>query len=265
VDGVREEIAGDYVLKAKHQVGFQVAAYDATICRAHQDVDFEFGFEPLLNGAESDSPPRILVCATYRPLVIDPVLAYSTYLGGTSHDGGRDIAVDAEGNAYVTGITLSTNFPTENPSQPSHAGGGLDAFVTKLNSEGNSVIYSTYLGGSFTDESLGIAVDPDGNAYVTGRTGSGDFPTASPFQATFGGVQFDAFVTKLNSEGNTLVYSTYLGGSDEEVGASISVDADGNAYVVGTTDSMNFPTANPFQAAHGGGIFDAFVAKIADP
>jgi uncharacterized repeat protein (TIGR01451 family) len=186
-------------------------------------------------------------------------LVYSTYLGGSGGEDGLGIAVDASGNAYVTGVTESTNFPTANPFQALYERGG-DAFVAKLNAAGSALIYSTYLGGIDPDEGFGIGVDASGNAYVTGYTGSTNFPTANPLQAHGG--NGDAFVAKLNPAGSALVYSTYLGGSNDDYGYGIAVDASGNAYVTGRTQSTNFPTANPVQAAYGGGQFDAFVAKL---
>jgi beta-propeller repeat-containing protein len=234
VDGARREISGGYVLKNAHQAGFQVAAYDAS-----------------------------------RPLVIDPTLSYSTYLGGSNFDVGSGIAVDASGNAYVTGYTLSTDFPTTPGAfQTAHASGGsYNAFVTKLNPAGSApLVYSTYLGGSVNDAGHRIAVDAAGNAYVTGYTRSTDFPTTpGAFQTTFQGGFDDAFVTKLNSTGSAPpVYSTYLGGNDQDEGLGIAVDAAGNAYVTGTTRSTNFPTTpGAFQATPGGnGNDDAFVTKL---
>ena len=195
------------------------------------------------------------------PLIIDPVLVYSTYLGGTSSERGRGIAVDASGNAYATGETSSTGFPTASPVQAS-SGGGRDAFVTKFNTAGNGVVYSTFLGGSGTDIGVGIAVDASGNAYVTGNTFSTDFPTSSPFQAANGGSS-DAFVAKLNPAGSALVYSTYLGGSSFDSGAGIALDSSGNAYVTGRVSSTDFPTASAFQASLGGTSGnDAFVTKF---
>jgi hypothetical protein len=134
-----------------------------------------------------------------KPVVIDPVLLYSTYLGGNNVDGGSGIAVDAAGSAYVTGKTTSTNFPTANPLQATN-GGGLfgNVFVTKLNAAGSALLYSTYLGGSSGEEGGGIAVDAAGQAYVTGSTQSTNFPTANPVQATNGG-GFDAFVAKISA------------------------------------------------------------------
>jgi hypothetical protein len=167
--------------------------------------------------------------------------------------------VDSSGNAYVTGSTHSTNFPTANPLQASKGDRG-DAFVTKLNATGSAVVYSTYLGGNGSDIGLGIAVDSSGNAYVTGLTDSTNFPTANPLQASNGG-GLDAFVATLNAAGSALVYSTYLGGSGTDGGRGVAVDSLGNAYVTGSTRSTNFPTANPLQASNGGD-FDAFMTKI---
>jgi hypothetical protein len=217
-------VAGRYTMQGKHEVGFEVASYDKS-----------------------------------EPLIIDPVLRYSTYLGGSSYDNGISIAADAAGNAYVTGYTYSTDFPTENPLAGTFAGAD-DAFVTKLNATGSALIYSTYLGGSAGDDGYGIAVDANENAYVTGYTGSTNFPTMNPFQASLGGT-VNAFVTKLNAAGNALVYSTYLGGSDRDSGLAIAVDTSGNAYVTGQASSSDFPTKNPFQASLDGAA-DAFVTKL---
>ena len=195
-------------------------------------------------------------------------LVYSTYLGGSlgmnGSDAGMGIAADAAGNAYVTGETASTDFPVTASFQPTH-GGSYDAFVTKFNPTGSTLAYSTFLGGDSFDQGMAIAVDGAGSAYVTGRTDSEDFPLASPIQPTPGAGQFDsdAFVTKLNASGTALVYSTYLGGSNNEPGynAGIAVDNAGNAYVTGNTESLDFPTANPYQ----GGLLgqsDAYLTKI---
>ena len=192
-------------------------------------------------------------------------LVYSTYLGGGGNDGPEGIAVDSSGNAYVTGSTDSTNFPTMNPLQPTFGGPlggvvGADAFVTKLNASGSALVYSTYLGGSGNDGANAIAVDSSGNAYVTGSTSSTDFPTMNPLQPANGG-NGDAFVTKLNASGSALVYSTYLGGSLDDLGHDIAVDSSGNTYLMGMTSSTNFPVMNPLQPTLGGS-YDAFVAKL---
>jgi len=187
-------------------------------------------------------------------------LVYSTYLGGSGFEAGRAIAVDVAGNAYVTGETRSTNFPTKVPQQARN-GGGSDAFVVKLNAAGSALIYSTYLGGGSFDQGSGIAVDTNGNAYLTGETESTDFPITNPVQDGMGG-GVDAFVAKLNATGS-FVYSTYLGGRGTDQGFGITVDFAGDAYVTGATGSNDFPTANPFQPAIGGST-DVFIAKIDD-
>ncbi|MBI2877536.1 MAG: SBBP repeat-containing protein, partial [Candidatus Tectomicrobia bacterium] len=205
---------------------------------------------------------------------------YSTYLGGSSADFGHGIAVDGSGNAYVTGMTLSANFPTfptpgaldatcgtDGNCNPGPSGPQSDAFVTQLNPAGSGLVYSTYLGGSGNeggggDISGGIAVDGSGNAYVTGSTDSPDFPTVNPLQAAFAGGFTDAFVAKLNAAGSALAYSTYLGGNDGDYGEDIAVDSSGNAHVTGSTSSSNFPTRNSLQATLAGGFLDAFVTKL---
>jgi hypothetical protein len=194
-----------------------------------------------------------------HPLIIDPVLLYSTFLGGTSVEFGRAIAVDGAGCAYVTGRTSSGDFPTQNPYQGNYKG-VTTAFVTKLSAAGNSLVYSTYLGGSTGEHGQDIAVDGAGCAYVTGYTYSGDFPTQNPYQATKKGFS-DAFVTKLSAAGNSLVYSTYLGGDNNESGYGIAVDGAGCAYVTGMTPSTDFPTQNPYQATKKGDT-DAYVTKL---
>jgi len=194
-----------------------------------------------------------------RELVIDPPLIYSTYQGGSGLDYAYAIAVDSIGNTYVTGGAGSTNFPVANPLQGTLRG-VEDVFVTKINPNGSAKIYSTYLGGGGPDEGHGIAVDVQGNAYITGSAGSIDFPTKNAIQPTTGG-SGDAFLTKLNAAGSALVYSTYLGGNALDSGSAVAVDTAGNAYVVGTTFSADFPTKNPFQSAKGAQQ-DAFIAKV---
>ena len=194
------------------------------------------------------------------PLVIDPVLTYSTYYGGGSFDQATAIAADSTGNIYVVGYTASTLFPTSSPVQPKHGGGSYDAFVLKLNPTGSSVLYATYLGGSGADMAYAVAADSSGNAYVAGLTNSTDFPVASAFQSTPGGAQ-DAFVTKLSASGAALVYSTYLGGAQDDYAKGIAVTEAGAAYLVGTTFSTNFPKAAPLQASLRG-TYDAFVTQL---
>jgi len=191
------------------------------------------------------------------------VLVYSTYLGGDSHDKGWSIAVDSTGAAYVGGETSSFNFPVKNAVQPIHAGsGGRDAFVTKINPAGSAILYSTYLGGSGNDDCYGLAIDSNKAVYFTGDTWSSDFPTKSLYNNYFG--NGDAYIAKISPAGTQLIYSTYLGGSKEDIARAIAVDSTGAAYVTGETDSLNFPLKKAFQKKYGGGQYvdDAFVTKI---
>ena len=226
----RQFVDGRFVLTASNQVRFAVGPYDHT-----------------------------------QPLVIDPALSYSTYLGGSGTDYAYAIAVDPSGDAYVTGSTSSTDFPTSSPLQGTqHATGSENAFVAELNPAGTALVYSTYLGGSTEDYGSGIAVDSSSNAYVTGTTYSSDFPTSSPLQRACGGCSEGAgtgFVAKLNAGGATLAYSTYLGGSNGDQGSAIALDSSGSAYVTGNTSSSDFPTVNSFQSALLG-EYTAFVAKL---
>jgi hypothetical protein len=236
----RKFIDARFVLTGRNQIGFQVAAYD------HR-----------------------------TPLIIDPVLIYSTYLGGGKLTFGVRVAVDASGNAYLTGATNSSDFPTTNSSTLDQgtcasqrgffqAAYGIpsnlhfscpDAFVTKLNPTGTALVYSTYLGGSQADGATGISVDSSGNAYVTGTTGSTDFPTtAGAFQTTTAaGRQAHAFATELNATGSALIYSTYLAGSGNDISTASALDSNDNLYVAGATTSPNFPTTSgAFQTALAG-------------
>jgi hypothetical protein len=196
-----------------------------------------------------------------QTLVIDP-LVYSTYIGGSSDEEGHAIAVDGSGNAYATGFTYSTDYDVTPGAFQTRNRGGADVFVTKLNAAGTALVYSTYIGGSNDDAGYGIAVDGSGNAYVTGYTNSTNYPvTPGAFQTRNGGGA-DVFVTKLNAAGTALVYSTYIGGSSDDVGRGIAVDGSGNAYVTGYTNSTNYPvTPGAFQTRNGGGA-DVFVTKL---
>lgn len=262
---------GEPVLDEKGRLSVRTAAGDAVLTE-----------DPPLAWQE-DEGRRVLVSARYalgedgsvgfalgdydrtRTLTIDPLIAYSTYLGGSLFDLAWSVAADAAGNAYIAGEVASSNFPMVDPYQPLPGGQG-DAFVAKFAPDG-SPIYSTYLGGSYLDFASDIAADDLGNAYVTGKTGSENFPTVKAVQRRYGG-SWDAFVTKINPTGTALVYSTYLGGSNEEnyinagVSGAIAVDASGAAYVTGSTQSVDFPTKQPFQPALNGTV-DAFVTKLA--
>jgi hypothetical protein len=243
----RKFVAASYVLKSKNQVGIRLGSYDAS-----------------------------------QPLVIDPVVWYSSYLGGSSLDQASGIAVDAAGNVYVTGFTSSVDFTRPVPASvlgpcQGRCGKGplYDAFVTKIDASGKALVYSTYLGGSGTDQGGGIAVDSSGNAYVTGVTTSADFPRVNQIPGACvgscgSGSNTDAFVAKLDAAGNALVYSSLIGGSgyENDAGfAGIAVDNVGNAYVTGATFSVDFPKVNQIPGACVGGCGsglneDAFVTKI---
>jgi hypothetical protein len=200
-----------------------------------------------------------------RPLVIDPVLVYSTFLGGSGDDSATGIVLDGAGNAYVAGITTSTAFPGVSGSsiQPANGGGVEDGFVTKINAAGTAILYSTFLGSSGDDAIAGIGIDDAGNVYLAGSTDSPTFPGvgASSIQPTnHGGM--DGFVTKLNATGSAIVYSTFLGGSRDDFANGIAVDGTGNAYVTGLTNSATFPGVNASSIQSTNRFGSAFVTKI---
>jgi hypothetical protein len=236
----KERVPGGFVLKGDNQVVFEPSAYDPS-----------------------------------RPLVIDPVVSYSTYLGGSTAQAssvGRSIAVftdPATGhvNAYVAGGTCTSDFPTVNALKGTFGGGGggegaCDAFVTRLDPSASgaaSVVYSTYFGGSGRDIAFGIAVDSSGNAYFTGDTDSRDFPLVNAYQPVFRARGQTAYLSKLSADGSTVLYSTYFGGSNGEGGGAVALDALGRAYIAGSTVSGDMPTLNPYHTARAG---DAFIAAF---
>ncbi|MET0622748.1 MAG: SBBP repeat-containing protein, partial [Pyrinomonadaceae bacterium] len=191
-------------------------------------------------------------------------LVFSTFLGGNSYDNGYAVALGPGGSAYLTGMTYSTDFPVANAFQPSHGGAFFesDAFVSKFAPDGSTLAYSTYLGGvDNNDEGLSIAVGSDGSAYLSGTTFSESFPVSGVVGSRGGGAT-DAFVAKLGPTGSTLVFGGYLGGTGQEFGNGVAIDAAGGTYVVGRTTSFNFPVVNPLRSTSGGGAGDAFVAKL---
>ncbi|MGH9939435.1 MAG: SBBP repeat-containing protein, partial [Blastocatellia bacterium] len=225
VAGARRNVRSRYVLKGGNQIGFAVENYDAS-----------------------------------KPLVIDPVIDFSTYLGGAGEDQGLGIAIDTSGAAYITGSTSSNNYTTQGPIQPSNKG-GLDVFVTKISAGAPSIAFSTYFGGGGSDTGAAIAVDSVGNCYVTGATTSTDLPTRAPFQPTNRGGD-DAFVAKFNAAGSDIIYSTYLGGTAGDAGRGVAVDLSGNAFITGSAVSDDFTTtAGAFQPTNRG-QGDAFVARV---
>lgn len=229
-DGVRKTVAGGYSLRGRSEVTFHVGSYDSS-----------------------------------KSLIIDPVLNFSTYFGGSGGDAAFGVALDQMGDIYLVGATGSIDFPLKNPIQsafnPTICGNGLinfpcgDAFISKFNPTATQLIYSTYLGGSGNENGArGLKVDGNGNAYVVGTTSSPDFPTTpGAFSTTFvagqcgqgGGPLFqcrEVFVAELNPAGSQLVFSTFLGGVNDTVAAGIALDSLGNTYVTGTTFSLDFPT-----------------------
>ncbi|HLY17759.1 MAG TPA: SBBP repeat-containing protein [Bryobacteraceae bacterium] len=223
----RRRISGHYAVTGVNEVGFEIGPYDPGL-----------------------------------PLIIDPTLAFASYLGGSGDDYGHAVAIDGQGCAYVVGETGSADFPMLNPEQASRSGAS-DVFVTKWNASGTSLVYATYIGGGSRDVGLGVALDAAGNAYVTGFTYSADFPlTQGVLRGNFAGIS-KAFVLKLNPSGNALIYSTFLGGSGDDYAAGIAVDPAGEAHIAGYTSSMDFPaTAGAFQPTYGGGSYDGFMAKL---
>jgi len=224
IDGDKRRVNAEYVLLDNDVIGFHVATYDST-CE----------------------------------LIIDPVLSYSTYLGGSLTDTATDIAIDDSGNVYVTGYTLSTDFNTASAMNPANAG-NYDLFIAKISADGASLVYSTFLGGTGNDWGYGIAVDSNGDAVVAGTTESSDFPVASAIQSVYGG-SGDGFVSKLNAAGDTLVYSTYVGGVNSDEVRDITLNSIGQVYITGFTASADFPVVSGFQMTKASST-DAFVSKI---
>ena len=224
IDGVRRPVESRYLLSGREQVAFALGPYDAS-----------------------------------HTLVIDPVLAYGTYLGGSAGERGYTLEADGAGNAYISGYTTSNPFPTVGAYDATH-NGGQDIFVTKLSADGSNILYSTYIGGSGDEEARDITVTGSGEAIVTGDSNSTNYPVTNG-SSLKGAV--DPVVTRLNADGNGLVYSGYYGGDTWDNGRGIAVDTSGNAYVTGyTRSSSGFPlTGGAYDLTHGG-ITEAFVIKL---
>ncbi len=318
VAGEKHAVKADYVLLSKDEVGLQIGPYDSGKSLV---VDPALVYSGYLGGSGSDGAWASAVDShgnaylTGGTVSVDfPItsgvvqstyggtgncnsgqdfgcgdvfvtkfnskgtaLVWSTYLGGSDKENGVSIVVDKSSNVYVGGSTHSANYPVTAGAFQTSLKGHKNGFISKLNSNASSLLYSTYLGGSGGDDVIGIAVDSSGNPYAVGHATSSDFPvTAGAFQTKckpcgLGGS--NAFITKLNSTGSALIYSTYLGGSAGDIGTSIAVDSSGNAYVTGETVDADFPTLNPIQATFGGGgtscngntnvpCGDAFVTKL---
>jgi len=229
ISGARRTVAGEYVPLPNNEVGFKVSDYDKS-----------------------------------KPLIIDPTLVFSTYLGGSGDDQGSSITLDVNGNVYVTGTTNSTNFPTQGPAFPGNKGLS-DIFVTKFDGATGNILYSTYIGGSGIDRADSIATDSNSNAYVVGRVDSTstDFPsTPGSFGPAYRGGDFDGVVFKLNPQGNGLVYSGFLGGEENDSVEGIVIDANNEAYVTGGTKSNSFPTSVGTYQGSRAGDTDGFLTRI---
>ena len=237
ISGQKQQVTGKWNLESNNVAGFRLGAYDRT-----------------------------------QALVIDPVLMYSSFLGGSQKNKLSRIAIDAAGNAYVAGYTSSGDFPAAPTPMAMTFGGGAQArgaFVAKIDPSGSNLLYSTYLSGGADEEATGLAVDNSGNVYIAGNTHSTDFPTRNAFQSTCAtrtpaATCSSAFLTKIGAAGNSLAFSTYLGGSGADSARSLAVDVSGNAYLAGVTSSPDFPvTAGAAQAKCGGTCRqNAFIAKF---
>jgi hypothetical protein len=226
IDGRRRTIAGRFVLRSANSFGFEIGG---------------------------DYDPNTI-------LIIDPVLRYSTYLGGGDTDAAKTIAVNSTGNCFVGGETASDDFPTHLPYQVSRSG-SRDVFVTKFDSLGTGLVYSTYIGGTGLERCFGIAVNDAGEVFLTGETWSTDFPTKNAFQATPGGGS-DAYVVRLGADGDTLIYATYIGGSGSDYGRGIALASNNFACVAGETGSNDFPLQDALYDSFNGGATDAYLLQI---
>lgn len=239
-----------------YDIGFENVFGDALVTGHTDSTDY-----PTVNAYQGSFAGGTNDAFLTRVYDDGSTLDFSTYLGGSGDDQGRSIAVDASGNSHIGGLTDSADFPTLSAYQSTN-GGGYDAFAAKF-TDFASPIFMTYLGGNGGDFNRGIDIDSNGNVFLAGDTGSTNFPLASPAQTSLAGGSNDTYVTKLNSAGTTALYSTYVGGSSNELATGIAVDSAGNAAITGFTNSSDFPTVSPEQGSIAGG-FDAFVAKLAD-
>ena len=311
--GRRTDIPAGYVMRGKRTVGFQVGSYDKSLPLT---IDPVLKYSSYFGGTKTGTNPgdqanAIAVDTAGNVYVtgqtsstdllifnaaqntqhggtdafvfkLDPtgtVLLYSTYFGGLSSDEGHSIAVDGAGNAYITGYTSSDNLPTTANATQKARSGGPDAYLLKLSPAGNSMLFSTFLGGTGEDRGTAVALDPKGGIYVTGVTGSANFPTASAMQGSNAGGLADVFVTKFGPTG-TVQYSTFIGGRGNDQAYGLAVDAAGSVYVTGYTTSGcppipdgtknptpceekgTFPRVNAIQQNFGGGTDDAFLFKL---
>ena len=294
LNGRRVAVDGRFVIRRGREIGFEIGAYDESKTLV---IDPTLVYSTYLGGTGNDSGSSIDIdnsggiyitgttgstaFPTQNPFQpsnagledvfvtkLDPTgssIVYSTYVGGAGNDHGDGIFVDkTSGAAYVVGRVdaLSVNFPTTlGAFATTYRGGDFDAFVLKLNSQGNGLAYSTFLGGEENDSAIGVVADSSGNAYVTGGTRSTGFPATPNAYQSFVAGDTDAYLVKVNPAGSSLLYSTLLGGGATDRGSSVKIDNAGNAYFVGYTSSQDFPIETAFQNSLAGS-FDAFVAKI---
>lgn len=240
---------------------FQDIQVDGTgvyVCGATYSLDFPLA-SPLQGsfGGERD----VIVAK----LTLDGTgLIYSTYIGGNDEEYCGALAIDGTGAVYIGGHTGSTDFPTANPYQGSKNGTQWDGFISKLSADGSSLLYSTYFGGAFLDHIMDLKLGSGGEIFVTGRTQSDDFPLVNAYQSQYGGGEGDGFIAKFAADGQSLFYSTLIGGSYQDFPYALEVDGNGNAYIGGFTQSADYPAVNAFQSVKHGGEYemDGFVTKF---
>lgn len=291
--GVREPVDGRFELRGRDVVGFRIGAHDPARPLV---IDPVLSVATFLGGSLNDEGRAIATDAKGAIYVVGETisldfplagplqpgfgggvqdivvakldasgskLVYATYLGGSLHDRGFAIAVDAYGGAVITGRTGSLDFPLVAPLQPVFGGGGDDAFATKLAPDGASLDFSTYLGGASNDRGLAIGVDAFGEIAIGGITLSANFPSVAAFQPSFGGGGGDGFVAKLRANGGALRFSSFVGGANTDNVRALALDAAGRIAICGDTSSADFPVAQPLQPSIGGG-YDAWVGRV-DP
>ncbi len=261
VEGISKDEKGSLIINTKIGRLFQCKPSAFQVINGQKvGVDVEFVVDELNSNFENSYAFKIASYDKSKTLIIDPAFTFSTFLGGSADDRAHDIAIDTSGNVYITGSTRSIDLYSQSAYQGIYAGGYYDAFVAKISADGAALEYLTYIGGSGSDEAFGIAVDPYGQACIIGTTQSGDFPLKLPSRSLY--ESGEAFVAKFNASGNGLVFSTYLGGNDNDTGSAITLNQKGDIYVAGATKSYDFPVKNSVQSVRSGGWWDSYITKI---